>query len=518
MRSPGERAAGPAPGRRRSQADKDEQPSPGHDAGRSQPAGESSLFSPGYRDGRPAAARPAGDGQRPGSRYGWAGGAAGKGPVRGFPPAPGQPPPLYPPGQFSAWNRTSGPPEADGQADARMQGDLRQAGRPVSPAASGPGPAGHGGAAYPAEPGHAGPGYPDAPVPGGRGHGPYADAGFEPAYQDLAVSDPAADVTSTQTWGALGDGRETGTWTALRGPDAGHRAAGIGQPPGEAGGQGAAGGYGQPDLDSGRAAQPGRARGHSTGGHSTRARARKRARHPRWPIAAGLAVLTALGAVVFFVVGGRHGTSSAASQDSGGQATSPARPSPSLSPSPTPPAGQWRFITTRADDPSPLTLTELFPASFSAGASYARTVRRHGTDCSSAVVGARLQSAVSRAGCNQVLRASYLSASKKQMGTIGVLNLKTFSGAERAGKAAGPAQFIAPLDGARGPTRDLTKAAGLEEAEVKGHYLILVLADFTSRHAPKTRAQRSALEAFMSQLITDTVNVSLTSRMVTGKP
>ena len=29
----------------------------------------------------------------------------------------------------------------------------------------------------------------------------------------LAVSDPAADVTSTQTWQAIGDGRATGVWT-----------------------------------------------------------------------------------------------------------------------------------------------------------------------------------------------------------------------------------------------------------------------------------------------------------------
>jgi hypothetical protein len=457
------------------------------------------LFSPGYRDGRRAAPEPAGDGPRAGGRYGWAGGAAGKGPVRGFPPTPGQPPPLYPPGQFSAWNRTAGP-VADGQAGARSEGDPRQAGS------------------------HAGPGY-----------------------SVLAVSDPAADVTSTQTWGAVGDGRETGTWTALRAPDAGLPAPGDGraaagddgrvptgghrQPAGHAGRRpGPADRSAQPDKAGVQGTQPSRARGHSTGGHSTgghstgghstRAGTRKRGKPSRWLLAAGLAVLAAVGTVVFFVVGIKHGGSAAAAPDASGPATtSPAaRPSPSPSASPLPPAGQWRYITTRASDPSPLTVAELFPAGFSAGASYTRTVRRNGTDCSAAVVGARLQSAVSRAGCSQVLRASYLSVSKKQMGTIGVLNLKTFSAAERAGKAAGSTQFIAPLDAAKGPTRNLTKAAGLEEAEVKGHYLILVLADFTSLRAPRTKVQRSALEAFMSQLIKETVNVSLTSRMVTGEP
>src|SRR5215470_13661584 len=33
--------------------------------------------------------------------------AARRGPLHGFPPAPGQPGPVYPPGQFSPWNRAS---------------------------------------------------------------------------------------------------------------------------------------------------------------------------------------------------------------------------------------------------------------------------------------------------------------------------------------------------------------------------------------------------------------------------
>src|SRR5262245_32796681 len=76
--------------------------------------------------------------------------SVGKGPVRGFPPAPGQPPPRYPPGQCAPWNRL---------------------------------------------------------VPG-RGEA------YEPEYPQLAVSDAAADVTSTQTWQAIGDGPDgTGAWT-----------------------------------------------------------------------------------------------------------------------------------------------------------------------------------------------------------------------------------------------------------------------------------------------------------------
>ena len=69
------------------------------------PRGDASLFTPGYSAG--GQARDQDPFLAGGGWYG-PGGAAGKGPIRGFPPAPGQPPPLYPPGQFSAWNRASG--------------------------------------------------------------------------------------------------------------------------------------------------------------------------------------------------------------------------------------------------------------------------------------------------------------------------------------------------------------------------------------------------------------------------
>src|SRR5215470_13640121 len=76
-------------------------------------AAGSSVFSPDYGGSRRGTARASGS--RPGSGPGgqdssqWygstAGGAVGKGPVRGYPPVPGQTPPMYPPGQFAAWNR-----------------------------------------------------------------------------------------------------------------------------------------------------------------------------------------------------------------------------------------------------------------------------------------------------------------------------------------------------------------------------------------------------------------------------
>jgi hypothetical protein len=175
-------------------------------------------------------------------------------------------------------------------------------------------------------------------------------------------------------------------------------------------------------------------------------------------------------------------------------------------------------ITSRTSDPVPLTLAELFPAQFSdAGITYTRTVQKARTHCAQALIGSALTSAVSHAGCTQVMRASYLS-SNKLMGTIGVLNLSTFAAAKKAGKAAGTADFIAQLPAARGPTKRLTKGTGVEAAEVKGHYLVLVWAEFANLRAPKSLAQRRELEAFISALIQKTANVSLAARMVTGRP
>src|SRR6266851_5272732 len=123
MRFPGENAAGQASARRRRPSGRDAASRTGRRAGEGQPAGESSLFIPGYRDDRQAAADPVPD------------------------------------------DAGSGRLAAVGTA--------------------------------------------------GREH---PDTGFEPGYSDLAVNDPAADATSTQTWGAVGDGNQPDSWTSQRAP------------------------------------------------------------------------------------------------------------------------------------------------------------------------------------------------------------------------------------------------------------------------------------------------------------
>jgi hypothetical protein len=187
--------------------------------------------------------------------------------------------------------------------------------------------------------------------------------------------------------------------------------------------------------------------------------------------------------------------------------------------SPAPTLGPWKHIESRSLDSVPLTLSELFPAKFTAdGQSGALTVSKEGTKCTHEVIGSKLAKAVRKADCTQVLRASYLSTDRKIMATVGVLNLENATAAGKAGKAAGAVEFIKQLGSKRGPTRNIAKGTGIVAAYVKGHYLILTWTEFANLHAPSGKTKRKQLESFSTGLVAGTANVSLTSRMVTGHP
>ena len=180
--------------------------------------------------------------------------------------------------------------------------------------------------------------------------------------------------------------------------------------------------------------------------------------------------------------------------------------------------GKWQHIGTRAEDPEPLTLAELYPPGFTLnGSSYVRAAASVTKDCTLAVYGAQLQAALQSGHCTQVLRASYLSGNGTMMGTIGVANLRTASEAQQAGQATGPQQIIAPLSSQKGPTSKLGTGTGVVQAEIKGHYLILMWAEFTSLKSPSTAAQRQLLEQFAANLVTGSANIDLSTRMMGTK-
>ena len=529
----------------------------------------SSVFAPDYNGDRRAADRGPGSGPGGPDASPWygsaAGGAVGKGPVRGYPPVPGQPPPMYPPGEFAAWNRgrhgqalPSGHPgqpdgalPGSGRADGQSRPGVGQAGRDArqqatwqSPTAGGAAPEAGGTSRY----------YDRADSPEG-----------EPGYSMLAVSDPAADVTSTQTWQALGEGRATGIWTAparsapgpsrpavppaRRGPE-------IAGP--DTGPDGSNGGPASPDIIA--AASAALARTQTTGTGSTRtdgAGARTRGRSgahtgvqdpartergsratqstasPRstgsqraagrkarrkHPASVKLAVTVAMLLVLAAAATLAYGVlRSPAKPKAAAGPTPPPKVTPSTAANPT--AGPYGDIASRSSDPQPLTVAQLFPASFSlAGQAVTRTATAAGQRCVAALDGANIRSAVRKAHCDQVVRATYLARSQGLMGTIGVLNLSTASGAVKTIRSADAGDFIGQLKAKRGPTRKIGNGTGIEVAAAKGHYLILIWAEFTSLHKPRTSAQRTRVENFMNELLDDTANVSLTNRMLTGKP
>ncbi len=181
--------------------------------------------------------------------------------------------------------------------------------------------------------------------------------------------------------------------------------------------------------------------------------------------------------------------------------------------------GKWQHIGSRAEDPQSLTITGLYPPQFALGGkSYVRTAASVTKTCSLAVYGADLQAALQSGHCSQVLRASYISGDGTMMGTVGVVNLISSNAAQKAGKVTGPQEIVAPLTGKKGPTSKLGHGTGVVQAEVKGHYLILMWAEFTSLKSPSGSAQRQALEQFAANLVTGSANINLSTRMLTGKP
>jgi len=189
-------------------------------------------------------------------------------------------------------------------------------------------------------------------------------------------------------------------------------------------------------------------------------------------------------------------------------------PVPTLAPH-TPP-GRWKFIAARATDPSPLTLSSLFPQRFTvAGEEGHRAARDAGTNCGKALIGKSIRAALAGSDCTQVMRATYLTKDNKMMATIGVLNLLDLPASDRMGKVSGPKDFIQQLPGQHGPSRQISRGTGLEEAEIMGHYLVLAWSGMADLKTP-TGAERAQLQKFADAMIRGTANQELTKRLVNG--
>ncbi|MEU1729486.1 hypothetical protein [Streptosporangium sp. NPDC020145] len=124
-------------------------------------------------------------------------------------------------------------------------------------------------------------------------------------------------------------------------------------------------------------------------------------------------------------------------------------------------------IATRAADPDPLTVAEVFPTgSVSAGGV---TLTRQGTeqltDCASAVWGGAREAV---AGCTQVLRARYATRDGRVLGQFVVFNLADSAAADRLVGVLGRDGFVRPVPGA---PEGFQGAAGWAQARALGHYV-----------------------------------------------
>jgi hypothetical protein len=186
--------------------------------------------------------------------------------------------------------------------------------------------------------------------------------------------------------------------------------------------------------------------------------------------------------------------------------------------------GQFCHIETSSGDPTPLTDTELFfpiLTDSTTHVTFTRIADDSTKTCSSDLVGSALTK--TDTNCSQLLRASYTagSGSSEMMGTIAVLNYKTTNDAQKAAKTIGVNDFVAPLTTHSGVGENLGKSTASIGNTVKGHYLIVTLAELAdgmSMAGAPSSAQMSQLAQFSSQLVTNTVNVPLSVRMICGKP
>jgi hypothetical protein len=376
---------------------------------------------------------------------------------RGFAPAPDEPLPVYPPGPFAAWNRST--PERGGRPERAKDRDA--SGRVLAAAAK----------ITPDEfdTDYSMPAIKD-PIPGAPASRSRAD---RPATSQTRAPATAADDQRSAAPSRGGSRRSSGS----RGK------------PAQSGLAGAA---------SDRGDRPNR------GGKS---------KHQPVRLAIGVAAVIVVAVIAVLVITSLGGTSSAP------PVGKPSQTPKAVHQTPKPPPGKWEYIGTRATDPTPLTLAELFPSSFvTSGGSFHVAVSKGSANCHGALIGSTLQAAMHKAHCTQALRATYISHDLKAMATIGVFNLTSASAASAAAKHTGPSQFVAALATKKGATAKIGQGTGVEEAVDKGHYLVLIWAENLDLAGPKTSWQRNHLTDFMDVVIEQTVNNGLSYRMVEGKP
>jgi hypothetical protein len=199
--------------------------------------------------------------------------------------------------------------------------------------------------------------------------------------------------------------------------------------------------------------------------------------------------------------------------------TQAAPPPPAVNPTPSPTeTGKGDRLQSRATDPKPLTLNEIFKTRTfkSGGRSYLMTARRSDRKCVTGAHGTTFRKVLTKGGCTQVLRATFSNG--KLLGTIGVFNLKTQAASDAAQTASRPKDaFVIPLPGT-GTTQKIGQGLSLTTAEVNGHYLIMSWVQYPNGKKI-TKGDYSAVTSFVrNATLGSNLRPALNYRSMEGKP
>ncbi|MFF5211779.1 hypothetical protein [Streptosporangium sp. NPDC000396] len=237
-----------------------------------------------------------------------------------------------------------------------------------------------------------------------------------------------------------------------------------------------------------------------------------RSRRPIFIVLGALGVLVAGGVGLAMLVNSEKATTAGAT----------APPAPVSSPEPArQPGSKFGFTASRTTDPHSLTLNELFKRKKVTidGQNYLMTIRRTDKKCKDAVVGGKLQKALTAGKCTQLLRASFRDASGKIIGTVGVANLKSVAAAAKVvsiGAGKSREEYMKPLPGKDKVTKFLGSGEAVAGGWKHGHYAVMVWFQYKDGHLPK-KTEVKKLNKVAFGAADATVTPALESRSLTGK-
>ncbi|MDP9863024.1 MULTISPECIES: hypothetical protein [Streptosporangium] len=232
-------------------------------------------------------------------------------------------------------------------------------------------------------------------------------------------------------------------------------------------------------------------------------------------------IFIAVGALGVLVAGG-VGLAMLANSDPAPQSATASPPSRiSNAPVPNNPGDKFGFAASRTTDPYPLTLKEVFKrANVSHGGQrYLMTISRLDKKCKDAVVGSKLQKALTAGKCTQILRASFRDASGKIIGTVGVANLRTSAAASKVvsvGAGKSREEYLKALPGKDKVTKFLGTGEAFAGGWTHGHYAVMVWFQYKDGHLPKKTEVKKLNQAAFGAADA-TVSPALESRSLTGR-